>query len=623
MKDELFSRLKKRVAQEGIISEAIQNNYVEEDGNKDSLKGEYKRRPLSYQQPIPDDMWVRCPSCNGAMLKEDFEHNDQVCLQCNHHFRINAWERIWLVADKGSFQEMDKTLSPKNPIQFDTYAEKVRKLQLETGLHEAIVSGKAKIFGMEVYLAAMDSRFIMGSMGQVVGEKIVRITERATEEKLPLIIFSVSGGARMQEGIVSLMQMASTSAAIERHNQAGLLYISFLTDPTTGGVTASFASLGDIILSEPGTIIGFAGRRVIEGTISEKLPEDFQRAEFQMQHGFLDGIISRSSIRHALGSLLSFHNPHAHSDSKLSQMMKRSRDMSEQAAGGTGSQELECARVLKVGVDEISTRKASDCLDLIRHKDRPTIMQYLPLIFDTFYELKGDRLFADDPAIWGGLGLLNGEPVTIIAERKGRNLEENNHCNFGMPHPEGYRKALRLMRQAEKFGRPILTFVDTAGAYCGVGAEERGQGQAIAENLAKMSKLNVPIVTVVIGEGGSGGALGIAVCDKLAMLSNSIYSVISPRGFASLIWKDQSLEREAADIMHITAKDLADLGIADYVIEECGEGSHASVQETADGIKSFFVTALQDIRKESQTKEELLEKRYRKFRDIGPFFYEK
>lgn len=590
MAKDLFSNLRKRVEQESIISEAIQSQQMTYLNKEEE---ESKRRPLSYQQPIPDDMWIRCPSCNGAMFKEDFEQNDNVCLLCNHHFRIHAWERIWLVSDRGSFEEMDKTISPGNPIDFDGYEEKISRLQAETGLQEAIITGRATIGGYPVYLGAMDSRFIMGSMGQALGEKVVRLFEKATEERLPVIIFAVSGGARMQEGIVSLMQMASTSAAVAKHSAQGLLFISFMTDPTTGGVTASFASLGDVILSEPGTIIGFAGRRVIEGTISEKLPEDFQRAEFQEQHGFLDAIVHRSEIKKVVTNLLSYHQP-----SSLS--------TKQESAGG---------EVLRCGEEAIPETKASVCLELIRHKNRPTIMQYLPLIFDDYIELKGDRLFADDPAIWGGLAHLNGQAVTVIAERKGRTIDENKHCNFGMPHPEGYRKALRLMKQAEKFGRPILTFVDTAGAYCGIGAEERGQGLAIAKNLAKMSQLTVPIISVIIGEGGSGGALGIAVCDRLGMLSNSIYSVISPRGFASLIWKDQSLEKDAADIMHITAKDLCALGIADFVIVEEDEGAHASVEKTALGIKTFFLRALAEVRSNN-----LIEERYAKYRDLGPFY---
>lgn len=614
MSDHIFSHLKKRVQDESVLLESLQAQPQQDAGGEDSTQTEQTRRPFSYQQPIPDDLWVRCPSCSGVMFREDFERAHQVCTLCHHHFRINAWERIWLVADEGSFEEVDSSIRARNPIDFEGYEDKVHRLQAETGLSDAIVTGRARVEGVACLIGAMDSRFIMGSMGAAVGERVVRLFELGTAEKLPVILFTVSGGARMQEGIVSLMQMASTSAAVAKHAVAGQLYISFMTDPTTGGVTASFASLGDIILSEPGSIIGFAGRRVIEGTISEKLPDDFQRAEFQESHGFLDAIVSRSRIKSTLGSLLAFHYPDQTSDSHAAQTMNRAKQRS--------LEENQTARVLR-STEDLSTRvKASDSLDLIRAKGRPNIIDYLPLIFDDYIELKGDRLYGEDAAIWGGLGLLNGEPVTIIAERKGRNLEENNQCNFGMPHPEGYRKALRLMRQAEKFGRPVLSFIDTSGAYCGVGAEERGQGEAIARNLAEMSQLKVPIVSVVIGEGGSGGALGIAVADRLAMLSNAIYSVISPRGFASLLWKDAAREREAADIMHITAADLLELGIADAIIMEPEDGAHTQAEETAAGIKQFFTEALAEIRSETVSTGELLAKRYARFRDLGPYWQE-
>lgn len=613
MSETLFKHLKKRVQEEADLLAARQQSRLPSDAPAETP--EQERRPLAYQQPIPDDLWVRCPACGGAMFREDFERAHQVCTLCRHHFRINAWERIWLAADEGSFCESDADICAANPISFAGYDEKIQKLRMETGLKEAIVTGSCTIEGMPCLIGAMDSRFIMGSMGSAVGEKIVRLFERGAEEKLPVIIFSVSGGARMQEGILSLMQMASTAAAAARLAEAGQLYISFMTDPTTGGVTASFASLGDIILSEPGSIIGFAGRRVIEGTISEKLPPDFQRAEFQCAHGFLDDIIPRSRIKEVLASLLSYHYPQRPSRSKTADLIRRARSRQEDPERSAAAREL----ILHEDPEGLAQVKASDSLDKIRLKGRPNIIDYLPLIFDEFYELKGDRLYGDDRAIWGGLALLNGEPVTVIAQRKGRNLEENNQCNFGMPHPEGYRKALRLMRQAEKFGRPILTFVDTAGAYCGVGAEERGQGEAIAVNLAAMAELKVPVISVVIGEGGSGGALGIAVADRLAMLSNAIYSVISPRGFASLLWKDASREREAADVMHITARDLLELGVADAVILEKGEGAHEAVEETAAAIRLFFLESLAEVRAANSGAEELLENRYNKFRRLGRY----
>ncbi len=584
-----------------------------------------------YRRPIPDDLWVKCPECGGVMFCEEFEKEYSVCTKCNHHFRLDARERIDMVVDQDTFVEMDKNMRSVNPLGFPGYGQKIEKLMEETGLSEAIVTGEARIGGFACMVGAMDSRFLMGSMGSVVGEKITRMFESATDRRLPVVLFSASGGARMQEGIVSLMQMAKTSGAVARHDRAGLLYISVMTDPTTGGVTASFASLGDVILSEPGTLIGFAGRRVIEGTIAQKLPEGFQRAEFLLEHGFLDRIVQRSQMRPTLIQLLTAHVSPAAKRSR-----RRIRDFRDAAAEYS---ETTVARVREFfadarhiglfGVDHdhppegaagpavAPPRKASERLDLIRHKNRPTLRDYIPLIFDDFLELHGDRLFSDDPALCGGIAMFQGVPVTVVGHVKGRSLEENSRTNFGMPHPEGYRKAMRLMRQAEKFGRPVLCFVDTSGAYCGIGAEERGQGEAIARNLFEMMDLRTPIVSIVTGEGGSGGALAVAVCDELAMLRNAIYSVISPRGFSSILWKDGTREKEAADLMKITGEDLVEFGICDAILPEPDEGAHADPRATAAGIVDFLSRTLPKVC--GHPVADMLEKRYEKYRKIGMY----
>lgn len=256
-------------------------------------------------------------------------------------------------------------------------------------------------------------------------------------------------------------------------------------------------------------------------------------------------------------------------------------------------------------------------LELIRNKERPTIRDYIPLIFSEFYEMHGDRTYADDGAILGGIGLLGNRPVTVIGHVKGHDLEENKKSNFAMPHPEGYRKALRLARQAEKFKRPVICFIDTSGAFCGIGAEERGQGEAIARNLMEFMTLKTPVISVVTGEGGSGGALALGVCDELAMLENAVYSVISPRGFASILWKDDTKEKEAAGIMKITAEDLQGFGICDAIIREPAGGAHTNHRQTAENITEFLLDSLQRLSKKEVAN--LLESRYNKFRKIGTF----
>lgn len=265
----------------------------------------------------------------------------------------------------------------------------------------------------------------------------------------------------------------------------------------------------------------------------------------------------------------------------------------------------------------MSKLTAWERLEIVRNKQRPTVKDYIPMIFDDFMEIHGDRLYGDDKAVVCGIATLDGMPVTVIGQVKGRNLNENKESNFAMMHPEGYRKALRAMKQAQKFNRPVVCFIDTPGAFCGIEAEERGQGEAIARNLFEVIMLKTPIVSIVLGEGGSGGALALGVCDELAMLENAQYSVISPRGFASILWKDGSREKEAANIMKITAEDLVELKVAEAIIPEPQGGAHNDPTQTAENIKEYLLSAIDRLK--GTEGDELIEKRYEKFRKIGVF----
>lgn len=256
---------------------------------------------------VPSGSWIKCQSCGEVIYKKSLKDADYVCIKCEKHFRMDSRSRLKSVMDDTTFEELFTHLKTVNILEFEGYDKKIEGLKSKTGLHEGIVTGIGTIDGTRVAIGVMDSRFLMGSMGSVVGEKVTLLAEKATEEGLPLILFTASGGARMQEGIISLMQMAKTSAALKRHSDAGLLYITVLTDPTTGGVTASFAMLGDIILAEPGTLIGFAGPRVIRDTIKQELPDGFQRAEFLLEHGFVDKIVPRESMRDTLSQILEMH----------------------------------------------------------------------------------------------------------------------------------------------------------------------------------------------------------------------------------------------------------------------------------------------------------------------------
>ena len=547
---------------------------------------------LRHSHPeVPTGLLRKCNKCGAAIIAEDVKNGYYICPKCHGYFRVHAYRRIEMIADEGTFEEWDKEMDFANPLDFKGYEEKIESLKERTHLNEAIVTGRVEIGGHPAVVGVCDGRFMMASMGRIVGEKIARAVERATEEKLPVILFTCSGGARMQEGIVSLMQMAKTSAALKKHSDAGLLYVTVLTDPTTGGVTASFAMLGDIILAEPKALIGFAGPRVIEQTIGQKLPKGFQRSEFLLDHGFVDRIVEREELKDVLAQILDMHSAVGHASYEPAQTEPEAAVEQPEAPVS-----------------------AWDRVQLSRQKDRPVGTDYIQALFTDFMEFHGDRYFKDDHAIVGGIAYFHGIPVTVIAQAKGKTTKENLDRNFSMPSPDGYRKALRLMKQAEKFGRPVICFVDTPGAFCGLEAEERGQGEAIARNLYELSGLEVPVLSVVIGEGGSGGALAMAVADEVWMLENAIYSVLSPEGFASILWKDSKRASEAAEVMKLTAGDLKQLGIIEQVIPEPENYTDQNMESVCTDLNGRIARFLNEYTGLGPS--ELTERRYDRFRKM-------
>ncbi|MDO4317828.1 MAG: acetyl-CoA carboxylase carboxyltransferase subunit alpha [Lachnospiraceae bacterium] len=603
----------------------------------------FKKTPKNYvtvrvdTPKVPAGLLRKCKKCNSALFAEDVRRHGEICPKCGAYFRMRADQRIALLVDKGSFRPAFAELPVENPLHTAGYEEKLARLREKTGLDEAVVTGFGTIGGIRTALGVCDGRFLMASMGRVVGEKIVRLVERATAERLPVVLVACSGGARMQEGIVSLMQMVKTSQALRRHGDAGQLFLSVLTDPTTGGVTASFAMLGDVIVAEPEAMIGFAGPRVIEQTIGQKLPKGFQSAEYLLEHGFLDQIVPRNELRGRLETLLRLHGylPEK-SDASFeaggtgaaqaaASVTAGTGQMAESAAASGTAEKMQATANAVVGKTRAvgnapagtgrkRSKTAWERVLLSRDRARPVGEDYIQALFTDFCELHGDRRYGDDAAVIGGVALFHGRPVTVIAQMKGRNTKDSVKRNFGMPSPEGYRKAKRLMEQAEKFRRPVICFVDTPGAFCGLEAEARGQGQAIAENLFTLSGLRTPVLSIVIGEGGSGGALALAVADEVWLLENSIYSILSPEGYASILWKDSKRAQEAAQVMKITAADLLGLGVVERVFSEpegfCRETMGGLLEELEEGIAAFLESA---CKKEP---EQLIEERYARFRKM-------
>ena len=565
---------------------------------------------------VPDNLMRKCNACKAAVFADEVKQNHYICPHCGNYFHVPAYRRIKMVIDRKSFTEWDVHMEEQNPLQYKGYEEKIRSLREKTGLDEAVVTGKCTIKGIPTALGVCDCRFMMSSMGEVVGEKITRVFERATKERLPVILYICSGGARMQEGLVSLMQMAKTSMAIRKHSDAGLLYVPVLTDPTTGGVTASFAMLGDIILAEPKALIGFAGPRVIEQTIGQKLPKGFQRAEFLLEHGFVDKIVEREEQRSVLADILKLHEnkiPDYGQSDNSDMEMKYKSDNAESTETAVGDKR-ESENTIWPEFIPSGNYTPWEHVQLARAKTRPTGKDYIEALFDDFMEFHGDRHCGDDPAVIGGVAFFHGKPVTVLAQEKGEGTRENIARNFGMVSPEGYWKSLRLMQQAEKFHRPVICLVDTPGAFCGLEAEERGQGEAIAKNLYTLAGLTVPVLSIVIGEGGSGGALAFAVADEVWMLEHSVYSILSPEGFASILWKDSKKAKEAAAVMKLTAADLYQMGMIEHVIPEAEPVSRENINDAAayleNGIEDF-------LGKYGKTEpEKLLEHRYERFRKM-------
>jgi acetyl-CoA carboxylase carboxyl transferase subunit beta len=499
--------------------------------------------------------------------------------------------RIATIADAGTFRELDRKLVSVDPLSFKdqkSYRDRLKEARRETGVREAVTTGVCKIQGQEAVLVVFDFQFMGGTMGSIVGEKIARAFEEASKRGIAVVSVTASGGARVQEGMFSLMQMAKVAAAASVHDRAGLGFVSILTDPTFGGVTASFASLGDVILAEPGAQIGLVGPRVIEQTTGFPPPRDSHRAETLLSAGLIDLVVSRRDLPLILDYLI------AH--------LKRPKDRA------TAGDRLPRS-------PKIDRLPAWQQVGLARHTGRPTARHYITRMTSRFLELHGDRWGGDDPAIIGGLAEIEGETIVLIAHERGGTPAEKEASNRGMAHPEGYRKSLRLMQLAAKFGIPVVTLIDCPNVQASYESEHRGIANALARNLASMATLPTPIVSVIIGEGGSGGALALGVADRVLMLEHAIYTVISPEGAAAILYRDAGRAEAVSEVLKLTAQDLRGLGIIDDVVAEPNGGAHLDPDSIAAALKGHLLAALGEIRNVPISR--LLTNRHKKFRHIG------
>ena len=527
-----------------------------------------------------------CLVCDQNMAFSDLYARLRVCPICRFHYSMTARERIESLVDAESFREINRSVSSLDPLSFSSrgsYKQRIFRDQRRTGLTEAVVTGRCSISGSPVMLIALDFGFMGGSMGCVVGEKIALALEQATKRNLPVVAVITSGGARFQEGALSLMQMAKTSIAAVQLAQKGLPFIVVLANPATGQTYASFASLADIIVAEPEAIVGFSSVRALQEAAEDPLPSNSQTAESHLRNGLIDGIVDRSKLRNLLAIML---------------------DLLGQQYRLTSSDKGHKQTV------EPQRTDAWDYVRLARHEDRPTSSDYIRNMFGSFVEIHGDRASEDDESVICGFGQLGGQTIMAVGQERSR------ASSRGIS-PGGFRKAQRAFDMAEKFGTPILTLIDSAGPDVSIESEEHGLGGAIATTIARLSGTSTPTIAVVVGEGGSEAALAFGVADRVLMMENAIYSTISPEGAAELIYQDEGRAEEVAESLKLTAHDCREYGIVDLLVQEPPGGAHTDTDEAARQLRRVLLQELSGLH--SKSSRSLLRDRYKKFRNMGEY----
>lgn len=523
-------------------------------------------------------MWIKCGACGRLVYYKDYKDNQYICPRCNRSFIMTPKQRFDLLFDDNSWEKINLPTVSDDPLSFIDripYKDRLAEARADTGYQDAVTSADGKIGGIPTTICVLNGEFMLGSMGRAAGDAIVASMEHALELKQPFIMVTASGGARMQENVLSLMQMARTTVAVNKLHANGIPYIVLLTDPTYGGVTASFAMLGDIHIAESGARIGFAGRMVIEQNIREKLPSNFQTADYLYDHGMVDMVVQRADLKNALEKILAVLTKQTR-EAKAITIQTPAFDKSKKSRG-------------------MGETDAYDKVLLARNENRPHFLDYINGIVEDWTYLAGDRLYAEDPAMCSGIGFWRGIPSVIIGQEQGRTIESRQKHRFGMANPDGYRKAQRMMRLAEKFGLPLISLFDTAGAFAGREGEERGQSQAVASSIATGLSIKTPYIAVNVGQGGSGGAIAIGTGDRILMLENAIYSVIAPESCATILWRDNNYKAIAAAAMKLTARDMADLNIIDKIVPEPSGGAHTDWQTTMEQLSLAVAEQINEL----------------------------
>ena len=537
------------------------------------------------------DLRESCLVCGIVLIDSPLYKQFRVCPGCKFHYGLSARDRIHSLVDPGSFKEINRSIAAIDPTSSSsksTYNARFSADQRRTGLYEAIVTGVCSIGGSSATLIVLDFGFMGGSISSVVGEKAALAFEHAAKRKLPVVAVLTSGGSRVNEGLLSLLQMGKITVSAERFSEKKLPLISVLANPTTGQAFASLANLADITLAEPGAIIGFSTARTIKesGTRSNQLT--ISNAESQLSNGMIDTIIDRTELNETLATLLDLTNP----EFRLSYRKKTKRNQTP-----------------------LPKQRAWQSVGLARHTKRPTSIDYINRIVLNFFELKGDRASGEDPAIVGGLGHLGGQTVMIIGQERGG--ENNDALNDGMTSPAGFRKAVRLMKLAEKFEIPVITLIDTPGPNQGAPSEIGGLGSSIASTMSVMASLNVPTIAAIIGQGGSEGALALAIADRVLMMQNAIFTAMAPEEAADLMFDKSTSNEEVAESLRLTAADCLELNMVDEIVGEPITAAHESPDAAARQLRRIILTHLTDIGNWSNFRRS--RRRYRKFRQIGEF----